>query len=426
MFLEYLKEANDSQVAQLLNENKADVNYIYTDLEDLNAFQILCLEIHDLEDQYIKKKEKFLKCVRLLFDRHIDLRYKNPAYNCEAIDYSLLTYDFDIFSLTLEEYKKQEISIVNKDLLSTVLYIYAKFICFEEESDDEYTDSDDGSDAEDDNINDKHIKEDSKEKLDTCIKIIKLLLQYVDVNTLDVDTGATPIYLAAKFKSELIVNALLDDNLTEIDLDYYVDKDNETARNLIIKNKFYDDHLPKNCNYHLLYQFILEKHTRSFIDEYCKTKEDEDSIKDSKKKSFLLRAVHQGADEIVSYMVNETENILDDFQDILRTACSRGFHHIVQILLNNYDIDYGVHIIKLLIEKRHQSSNPNTAVDYAQCLEVLLGNKDTMWKHIHLNKIDSEHKTILQNAIECKQFKMIQILLRNGTSLVLSKYEIFV
>lgn len=164
-FLKYLTEPNPEKLQELIeNENKLNINHIYTDVEDYNAFQIICLKINntfDLED-FPEKRSKFIDCIRLLLENGINLLYKEPEHYFEALDFSMLTHDKEIIELTIDQYKRQNISIANKDVLTTLLNIYEEIIKQDsifnywsdsEDSDYYYTDDEYESDIKSDGVN---------------------------------------------------------------------------------------------------------------------------------------------------------------------------------------------------------------------------------------------------------------------------------
>lgn len=367
-----------------------DINYVFKFGEkqrEYNAFQILCDVIVNIKEEddpsmiesFNQTKDTYILCAQLLVDHGIDITYRDPDYKMQAIEHAVLTGEVEIVRSLVKKHQELGVSIANIDLISTVLFF-------------------EGEEMEED-----------------FFEIIELLIDSgVDVNTLDYDTGAPPIYLAAKMGFKDVVTLILTKRSYDVDLDYYEDEDGKTARMLINKYNLYEETMPsKNGNgYHLLYKFMKERDINEFINKYKLYKEE---MSDDKKCSFLLRSVKLGAEEIVEYLINETESIYNDYITLLEMAYKKGYYKVIEALFEEVpDIDYGIQHIQDLIKMRFAEKTSANFADYNKCLIFMLE------KSIDLNQRDKHGKTVLEYAIERKNHMMIQILLKHGASLIVN------
>lgn len=161
-----------------------------------------------------------------------------------------------------------------------------------------------------------------------------MVLDYgIDVNTLDYDLEEPPIYLAARLKFREVVEILCDKKLNEIDFDCFQNNRGKTARDLILKYRLYKD-LPSanKCLHHHLYNYIRHKNTRAFINQYLHKQK---NLSNDKKCSFLIRAAQMGADQIVEYMLQETECCVNEYINLLEISCKKGMYNIYDFIIES-------------------------------------------------------------------------------------------
>lgn len=338
-------------------------------------------------ESYMQLRNDYILVANIILDTNLNLKYKDPYHNCHALDHAIFTEEIQIIDKVLQKYEEEGISFKNVDLLSSLIIF--NLADGEANSDREY------------------------------IKIIEMLLdKNIEINMLDYDTGEPPIYLAAKYRSKEMVQLLCKYNDQKegslIDFDYFTDRNGKCARNLIIKYKLYDGSLPttKQCLYHSLYKHLKDKNASEFIKQY---REDERNMTDDKKCSFLFRAVQLGSEEIVEYMLEETEDIFDDYETLLRMACGKGYHRVVETLLREKEINFDINLIKILT-LTNITEERNKGISFSKCLELLLDAKK-----MNLNEKDKSETTVLQYAVKYKHFKRALILLKYGASLNTSK-----
>lgn len=133
-FYKYLLQGDVVKIEQLLSENLVDINFIYDHRKkrELNALQIICTQIiekRESEDYTDKLRTDYIDCIKILLQYDIDLTYKDPDFNAQTVDYSVLTGDKELVEIVLQKYEEKEISIVNMDLISNILNYHANEPC---------------------------------------------------------------------------------------------------------------------------------------------------------------------------------------------------------------------------------------------------------------------------------------------------------
>lgn len=386
LFIEAVKTGNNQTLKNLFEIHKeipVNKTFEWRNVKYLNAFQIVCSEINERIDlpEFEPKRQGYIECCRILLNNGIDVQYRDPAHKSEAIDYALLTGVKEIVEMTVEFYKKLGISIVHKDLLSSVINFY--FDCQEMTRDH--------------------------------LEIMELLInEGVDVNMFDYEWAQPPIYLAAKLKFKPVIELFCRKKVYEIDFDFFLDSRGRTARYLIYKWNLYQGVLPKKfaLSDYLIYKTLFEHDTAQFISEYrsCKA-----GMSNAKKISFLFRALNSGNEEIFEYLLRDIQRNFTDYEILLSIASTRGFYKIVHILVAEYgETDYNLEFLKKVITNhRKPLNNEKMWVDYNKCLEILV-----YYSVLNLNKVERSEETILEVAINNKQYRMILILLNSGASLV--------
>lgn len=393
-FEQAIINGDSASLRQLLEEEQGEFTinktFEWKTTKSLNAFQVICLKMHEnfelLEFDPVLLGD--IECCRILLENGINVQYRDPAHKSEAIDYALLTGNREIIEMSLETYKKLKISIVHKDLLSTVLNFYCDYPA----------------------------------RRSQYLDILELLINKgLDVNMFDYEWAQPPIYIAAKYKLKTVVELFCRKKVFEIDFDFFLDNRGRNARYLIYKYNLYQGILPKRnalTNFHI-YNAIFRHDTTSFITEYKNCKKE---LTPEKKISILFRVLNSGNEEIFEYFLNDIKKIFTDYEELLGIACNRGFYKIVRILVNGYshELHYDLEFLKKIIHCGFHFKiikGEEQLVNHTECLSTLIHNSV-----LNLNKVGWREDTILEVAINTKQYEMVLTLLNAGASLL--KYNV--
>lgn len=236
----------------------------------------------------------------------------------------------------------------------------------------------------------------------------------VFINCFAFKTGEPAIYLAAKYKLVDAVNLFLNRFYDVLDIDCYIDSNNKSARNLILKYKLYSHRLPSPTQnpYHYLFQTIFDHKVSMFMEYYRAL---EPSLSYHTKVMLLFRALNHGSSECFEFLLEEVSHRFQNYISVLEVACTKGYYKTVDSLLENTDINYGISLVKRIVSINKAVSDETNFINHVECLSLIL--EDTP---MDLNEKDERGLTVLEYAIEHKNPKMISILLQYGASLIVS------
>lgn len=228
------------------------------------------------------------------------------------------------------------------------------------------------------------------------------------------------IYRAAYLKNKKIVQFLIDNYYDQIDIDYFLDQEKQSARNLILRYRLYEGKLPEKtkCAYHKLYKALMTLNITEFIELY----NEEKTMPLEVKIILLQRALCFGATEIFEYLLLQVKDLIS-FSGFVEAACLRGFYKIVDCLLHTKYMDYRLNFIMGIVTVPLVKENVTKDKSHVKCLEMVLEyySKTEYSQDLMLNVPDAEGNTVLQYAIIYRNPKIIHVLLAYGASLLTRK-----
>lgn len=301
---------------------------------------------------------------------------------CQFIFVNFVVLGFvDIVEHTIKKYKERGVSFTYKDLFSTIIYLHDS-------------------------------KRNIKKKY---LSIVELLIDNdVDVNAFDVDTGEPAIYRATQQKMGNLIELLVRKKPYVLDLDFYKDRNEKTARKLISMYNLYEGRLPQVyvLNFYDIYLSMQERDATEFINEFKMNKSDlslDDCV------SLLFRAANFGKEEIVEYILSQIPNENAHLSLLLSITCKRGYYRVLEMLLEETSVDYGIDLIEEVVEMENVvDEGKYKNVDW--CLKILLESK-----RLNLNMLDRNGNCLLEIAMGHKSEDFILTLLEHGATLM--KYD---
>lgn len=92
IFLDYLRDEELESAMDLIEEEDFDIHQIFHIYDfEFNAFQVVCFEIYLKLESKSAPINDFVECAKLLLDSGIDIKYCDPDYKFQAIQFAVMT-----------------------------------------------------------------------------------------------------------------------------------------------------------------------------------------------------------------------------------------------------------------------------------------------------------------------------------------------